>query len=290
MRSSQLPRIRARQITDADSEAVVNLLTSGFEVRSRHYWQRALTKLKEHPTPEGLPKFGYLLESDGEVVGVVLQIFSIVPTAAGTSTRCNISSWYVKPKFRTYASMLISQATKHRNVTYINVSPATHTVNIIEAQGFSRYCDGQFVSVPAMSSNCASGRTRIVEVDPHSTQFESSEHELLAMHKTHGCWSLWCETPIGAYPFSFMPRLLKNMVPCLQLIYCRDIREFVRCARPIGRYLLARGRPFAVIDANGPIQGLVGKYFAGTAPKYFKGPAQPQFGDLVYTEAVMFGR
>jgi hypothetical protein len=53
--------------------------------------------------------------------------------------------------------------------------------------------------------------------------------------------------------------------------------------------LTARGRPLVIIDSNGPIPGLVGKYFSNKAPKYFKGPDRPRFGDLAYTEAVMFG-
>jgi len=96
-------------------------------------------------------------------------------------------------------------------------------------------------------------------------------------------------TPEHAHPFVFMPRLAKGIVPCAQLIYCRDISDFVRLARPIGRYLAAHGRPMVIIDSNGPIPGLVGKYIDGKAPKYFKGPDRPKLGDLTYTEAVLFG-
>ena len=60
-------------------------------------------------------------------------------------------------------------------------------------------------------------------------------------------------------------------------------------AGPIGRYLAVRGRPLVIIDSNGPIPGLIGKYVDGKAPKYFKGPDRPHFGDLAYTEAVLFG-
>jgi hypothetical protein len=45
----------------------------------------------------------------------------------------------------------------------------------------------------------------------------------------------------------------------------------------------------AIIDSNGPIPGLIGKYFGNQAPKYFKGPDRPSCGDLAYTEAAMFG-
>jgi len=290
MPSLRLPEIRARQITDADIETVIDLLTRGFEVRSRCHWQRALTKLKSHPTPGGFPKFGHLLESDGTPVGVILQIFSATPTADGWHTRCNLSSWYVEPKFRIYASMLVSQATKYENVTYVNVSPAMHTWPLVEAQGFSRYSNGQFVSVPALSMSCADSDAQVTGVDaPVDVHVDSFELDLLTIHRAHGCLSLWCKTSTGTHPFAFLPCLAKGVMPCMQLIYCRDIQDFVRFARPIGRYLTARGRPLVIIDANGPIPGLVGKYFSNKAPKYFKGPERPRFGDLAYTEAVMFG-
>ena len=289
MPSSRLPEIRARQITEADVETVVNLLTRGFKVRSRHYWQRALTKLRTHPTPAGFPKFGHLLESDGTTVGGILQIFSAIPTATGWRMRCNLSSWYVEPKFRSYASMLVSQAIKYQNVTYMNISPATHTRPIVEAQGFSRYSDGQFVSVPALNTSCVDSDAQVTSIDaPLDVHFYSFELDLLAKHKAHGCLSLWCKTSTGAHPFAFLPRVAKGVISCAQLIYCRDIQDFIQFACPIGRYLTARGRPLVIIDSSGPIPGLVGKYFSNKVPKYFKGPDRPGFGDLAYTEAVMF--
>ena len=66
------------------------------------------------------------------------------------TTRCNLSSWYVDPAFRAYATLLVSHALSHRDVTYLNVSAAPHTWPIIEAQGFARYCDGIFVAVPLL--------------------------------------------------------------------------------------------------------------------------------------------
>jgi hypothetical protein len=50
-----------------------------------------------------------------------------------------------------------------------------------------------------------------------------------------------------------------------------------------------RGRPFVVIDANGPIAGLTGRYFADTMPKFYRGPVRPRLGDLAYTETALFG-
>jgi hypothetical protein len=290
MRSLPTPKVRSRQINDADIVGVVDLLTRGFQLRTRDYWRRALEKLSSHQTPADVPKFGYLLESGGDLVGVILLIFSSIPGEASSKMRCNVSSWYVEPAFRSHASLLITQAIKNKSITYVNVSPAMHTRPIVEAQGFSRYSNGQFVAVPALSMNGLSGAVKVIGVETRpDVHFESSELDLLLAHREHGCTSLWAVTSERAYPFVFMPRVAKGCIPCAQLIYCRDIGDFVRLARPIGRYLAARCRPLVIVDSNGPIPGLVGRYIDGKAPKYFKGPDRPHFGDLAYTEAVLFG-
>ena len=50
-----------------------------------------------------------------------------------------------------------------------------------------------------------------------------------------------------------------------------------------------RGMPLVVIDANGPIPQLIGKFFCNRDPKYFKGPDCPRPGDIAYTEAALWG-
>jgi len=83
--------------------------------------------------------------------------------------------------------------------------------------------------------------------------------------------------------------MIRGFVPSAQLIYSRSIDDFVKFKGPIGRFLALRGRPFILIDSNGPIRGLAGMYLDEVAPKYFKGPERPRLGDLAYTEAAMFG-
>ena len=90
-------------------------------------------------------------------------------------------------------------------------------------------------------------------------------------------------------PFVFVPRIIKGFIPCAQLAYCRKITDLVDVAGSVGRHLLRHGRPFALIDSNGPIAGIPGKYFADVAPKYYKGKIAPALGDLTETEATIFG-
>jgi len=203
--------------------------------------------------------------------------------------RCNLSSWYVEPAFRAYATLLVAQALRHKDVTYLNVSAAPHTWPIIEAQGFSRYCDGVFIAMPMLNlSSGAAVKIFDARREP-AVDFDPADREVLLEHAEHGCISLWCATAVRAYPFVFRRRLVRNFLPCAQMIYCSDVADFVRFAGPIGRYLALRGRFFAIIDANGPIPGLVGMYRRGSMPKYFKGPQRPRLGDLAYTEYAILG-
>jgi hypothetical protein len=283
-----LPRVRFRQITDSDVNDVVELLTRGFAPRRRRsFWRKALARLAAHETPPGAPRYGYLLDDGSRPVGVILMVSSI--TGDGGRMRTNVSSWYVEPAFRSYASMLISQAIRHKHVTYVNLTSVPHTRPILRAQGYTCYASGVFVAALPLHLMARAAGARIVPADATPRAFFSSyERQVLRDHAGYGCFGLWCETEEGAHPFVFSLRSLKG-VPAAQLIYCRDVQDCTRFIGPLARYLTLRGRPVLVIDANGPIPGLAGKYFDGIMPRYFRGPQRPRLGDLAYSEIAMFG-
>jgi hypothetical protein len=283
-------RIRSRQIGEADIDAVADLLLKGFgKRRTREFWLAVLDRLTRYPTPAGLPKYGYGLESDGALVGVVLLISTVIENANAWTMRCNVSSWYVEPEFRSYAPLLAAQASKHQNVTHLNISPMPHTRPIVEALGYELYSRGIFIAAPLLQAFGANG-VRIVNADaPPEALHETFEQKLLADHAAYGCISFWCVDAERAYPFVFRPRLLKGVIPYAQLVYCRAVDDLVRFARPIGWALARHRQPLVMIDANGPIRGLVGKYLHDVKPKYCKGPDRPRLGDLAYTETALFG-
>jgi hypothetical protein len=282
--------IRSRTIEPSDCDGIAQLLRKGFGPRRNfEFWRQVLDGLGSLSTPVGLPKYGYLLESGGRPVGAILLIFSVPRTGRDPDAiRCNVSSWYVKPEFRGYASFLAAQALRHRLVTYLNISPAPKTQPTVEAQGYSRYSNGVFIALPVLQRR-AIGTQLITAGQEPGAPYEAFERDLLIRHAAFGCFSFWCVTNERAYPFVFRPRIAKAVVPCAQLIYCSDVADVARFAGPIGRYLFARRWPFIVIDANGALPGLVGRYFDGIQPKYFKGRERPRLGDLAYTEAAMFG-
>jgi hypothetical protein len=287
-------KIRCREISAADLDAVADLLTRGFAGRSREYWVQGLRRQAAREVPDGYPRFGYMLHNDGLPVGVLLLLYTSRIDGGVPAILCNLSSWYVEPAFRNYAPMLTKIAQRHKEVTYFNISPATWTWPIIEAQGFSTYCSGLFFSIPALSRVAPGMSVETVSPDAGSIEgLADAEVELLKRHARYGCLSLVCRTP-GEKPVPFI--LLQMRIrhgqfapPAMQLIYCRDIAEYVQCAGAIGRALLWRGKFGVMLDANGPVSGVTGIYSGARGRKYFKGPNRPRLADLTDTELVLYG-
>src|SRR5215472_10534410 len=70
--------VRGRQIADTDISSLAELLGRGFPGKSREYWHQVFDRLAKHSTPVGRPKYGYLIESEGVAVGVILLISSMI--------------------------------------------------------------------------------------------------------------------------------------------------------------------------------------------------------------------
>jgi hypothetical protein len=283
--------LRSREIMDGDVEMLAKFLGRGLGYPSEYYLQ-ILNRLAEHPTPAGFTRYGYVLEDEKRIVGAILFIFSKIWSDDVPTVRCHVTSWYVEPEFSIYAALFFSKALRCNNVTYINISARPATLPIIKAQGFLQYSKGQFIAFPVLNflSLTKDSHVEIVagDKDPNAF-FEPDEWDLLKAHARYGCICVWCRTPERAYPFVFHQRLFKGFLLGVQLVFCHDIQNFIRFALPLGLFLAARGRLAVSIDANGPISGLIGKYFDGVEPRYYKGP-KPRLGDLSYTQAVMCTR
>ena len=229
-----------------------------------------------------------MLEHQGIPVATTVLIHRRVRVGGASIIRCNLSSWYAEPEFRGYGPLLIARALNRRDVTYFNISAAPETRPIIESQRFKRYSQGQFLTI---------GRSRLFGAvdadvagpDTAARYFaDPGDRDLLQDHAGYGCISFCCVSRNVAYPFVFEVRRLKGLVKYAQLIYCRDLKDYVVFARPISAHLASQGCGIALIDTNGPL-AIPGVYLEGRAPKYFRGPARPRLGDLAYTEAVIFG-
>lgn len=278
-------------MSEADIEAAATLLSVGFPQRSRWEWLAGLQRQRTRPVPESFPRFGLLLESKDRLVGILLTLFSEVEDAGRRSVRCHFSSWYVDPAFKAYSTFLIGPLLRDRSVTFVNLSPAPHTRDIIEAQGFQRFSTGWALTLPWIHLGREPVRVRGFGSGTATAAFTVRERLLLEQHHSFGCLCLLVEAKDGWHPFVFTPRRwLGRLVATSYLVYCRDLADYARFAGPLGRTLLRHGIPTVVIDSDDALRRVAGRAISRTQDKYFRGPNKPRAGDNSFSELAIFCR
>ncbi len=276
--------LRRRLITDTDIAAITDLLAAGFPRRSRRSWQLGLARLARREVPPGLPRYGVMLLAHERAVGVLLTICAEVGAAGQRVRRCNLSSWHTEPAFAPYAPLLLGAALRLPDTTFVNISPAPHTEAIIEAQGFRAFCRGSLLSVPVLARRTAARRATDLRIGA-----DLPEQELVDAHIALGCPCLAVREGDDLLPFVFSaPRRLRGVLPASQLLFCRDLDGYARCAGALGRALLRRGILGVLVDTAEPIPNLPGRRINATQGRYWRGPNPPRPGDLAFTELALF--
>jgi len=276
----QSQRVRCRQIAAGDLGALARFLAHGFPRTGHDSWSDGFARMAALPAIEGMPRFGYVLESDSSIVGALLLIAS----RRGPRIIANLCGWYIEPGWRAHSSLLVAMATRQKHVTYLNTSPGPHTWRVLQAQGFRPFNFGRSAAFPALRLSSLLGRGGPVsEIVPG----DLPERALLLAHGALGCISLVCDQDGLVSPFVFKPRRLERpRVAVMEMIYCRGTDDFVRCSAALGRHVLKRGALGVILD--GDIAGLPSHYAAGKEPRYFKGPEAPSPNDLAFSEKVIF--
>jgi hypothetical protein len=268
-------RVRCRQIAESDLDTLAGLLLQGFPGTSRPFWVGGLARMAALSPIEGIPRFGYVLESECGLVGALLAISS----RRGQQIFSNVSAWYVHPSYRAHSTMLVSTTTKLKHVVYVNVSPADHTLHTLQLLGWKRYNFGHSTVFPLPGF----GRGLVSEDIPA----DLPERALLEDHRLMGCVSVVCKKGVTISPFVFKRRWIGRLkLPVMELIWCRATSDFERCAPSLWRHFLKQRALGFILD--GKVKGMLSRYVDGKEPRLYKGPHAPMLNDLAYTEKTVF--
>jgi hypothetical protein len=274
-----------REITDDDLEAVRELLVEGFPQRSDEYWTTGLANLASLQPVEGFPRYGYVVDADDAVQGLLLTITSDRDVHGA---RTNLSSWYVREGYRQFATSLFQRALKLENTTFLNPSPSDHVVPILRAFGFEPYTTGMVVLDvrTAMRGRSSRGGVQRLGIDGLADLSES-EGQIAEDHLRMGCGVLRLETDVRAGLLIHRRKWIKRSLPCSQVILA-DPDLVTELAGPVIRALASRGSLLALCDVDQAAEPTIGRVFP-RGIRYFKGADAPPVGDISYSELAVFG-
>jgi hypothetical protein len=278
-------KVLLREIEDTDVSELCALLAEGFPRRKFDYWQTALDTLACRPALEGYPRYGYCLEVDGRLEGVLLLLTARIDGVI----RSNLSSWYMRSRYRVFASLMHQCAVRVKGPVYLNLSPAAHTLRNVEAFGFKPYTDGTLI-VDAISA-VKGGDSIVRPFAPEAASKLDAETRCTAeVHLGYGCEALLLEDRDGPMLALYRVKWLKHVVPAARFV-AGDPARLVMSSGRLMRVLLQHGIPLALIDAPlnyAPPRGI--RLLANRERRYAAGTeAPPAAGDLRETEIALFG-
>jgi hypothetical protein len=278
--------VQIREIENSDLETVLDLLAEGFPRRSRAYWRFGLDHLRRRPKIGKFPRYGYLLDAHGPQ-GLILLITSEGP---GLESRSNLSSWYVRPSHRTFATLLFTHALRGTKGTFLNLSPSLATLPTILEFGFKPYTAGQILLNPFCSLRTGKRTSRIKDFSQNcAVMLSDFERELAATHITYGCSALIAKSDDQARLLLYRVRHLKDIVPYAQMLYGNP-RFLCEISQALSAAFLVRGLPLVIFDAaDGDFPPPFGQFFPNRGVRYCTGSTPPEAGDLIETELAIFG-
>jgi len=274
--------MRIREIDAADLPEVISLLREGFPRRSRAHWENAFQHLQRRPQVSGFPRFGYAIEAGG-LQGVMLLLTSEL----GNGIRSNLSSWYVRPAYRSYASFLFRRTLKQPDTVFLDISPSEEALPITEVFGFRAYTGGAVLFTPDLALRRGGGRVRGLRRQTLESLPTALASAIVA-HLDYGCAALELEDATGTEIALYRIKSLKRLVPCAQFVHGSTPR-LGALAGPLMRMLLRRGIPLALVDAAPALDPVAGWLMPKRDIRYARGEPVPATGDLLETELAIFG-
>ena len=118
-----------------DIQSALNLLEEGF-METKEHWSLAFSRRLNKKE-----NYGFLLKTNNETVGVLLTFMKNFNTNGDDLNQVNFSSWYVKEKYRRFATYLVLKVIEENTVksVFTNFSANKDVVSIFLKLGFELF-------------------------------------------------------------------------------------------------------------------------------------------------------
>lgn len=241
-----------RPIHNDERTILVDLLCEGFK-KPRSFWSDGLERIVRlgGNAVAGVP-LGYVLSDNGQPVGVVLTPASVRLTPAGAqATVVNLSSWYVAPRHRWRAPVMLQSILRAHDAMFTDLTATPEVRKINEALGFETVNRGLIVTPLPAVALARSGGATVRELDARAAlELPADIGPFLLRHKDIGCLPAVIETPNRLLPLLFRSTWRKGL-PMAHLLYCESNSALAEYLPAVARFLVARGMVIMVGDDRG---------------------------------------
>ena len=227
MHDMQLVEIRSEEQKLQTAE----LLKEGFP-HVRFDWSVAFK------APPGRNGHGLLMIADGRPQGGVL-FFEKTQAIGGRERRVvNVSSWYIRPKYRRFAVRMMRAATADPDAVYTACSPIRSVQAICRRVGFRYLTHGSIVSVPLLNGFAAEPGVKVEAYDP--ALVEPAHRQWISDHASERFFAISIRRGERVVPVLWIRGLRIKELPAVRLIFTSDY-DVLRAALPaVHRHMLLR--------------------------------------------------
>ncbi|ARP99711.1 hypothetical protein [Pseudorhodoplanes sinuspersici] len=262
------------------------VLARGFPAAPRSFWESGLARLKRYGATDSTKRTGYLLQAEGNDVGVILAIPSAREQDGQRYPVVNLSSWYIDERHRWRGPRMLQQVVSCETTLYTDLTPTEPVRAMIGRFGFRNWTEGTLIFMLPFQALKPARKANVVPWHKlPSDAFAPAIRRMLDDHAALGCTpaGLWDGERLHPLIFS---RTQRRGVPIARLIYAES-RSLVKTHMgAIARFLLREKFLLMAMNANAQ-ERVAGSFFTGwPAPAFFKGKTAPPECDLAYSEFV----
>lgn len=277
-------------LSESNWTLAVDLLVEGFPERDRAFWEGGLANLRRYGgnTAAGAP-LGFLFFEKQAVAGVLLTPAYLRRRADGSAQKIvNLSSWYVRPKQRWRAGLMLKTIIADPDVVYTDLTPTEKIQQMLPALGFAPINAGiELIFLPAAALTGGwAGAAR--PADPATWGFATApDWATIDAHRALGCVPLCLDGPSGTCRIVYQKGHYSGATAA-SLVYVESHAKLRPALGALARHLLARGIMLLRLPAQNARVGL-GSVFRPRNIWFAKGDTFADRTDVLGSELTLFG-
>ena len=275
-----------RPIDFQSLDEALPVLVRGFPAAPRVFWESSLARLKQYGATDPRARTGYLLQADGNDVGVILAIPSTREIGGQSCPVVNLSSWYIDERHRWRGPRMLQQVVSSATTLYTDLTPTKPVRAMIGRFGFRNWTEGTLIFMLPLVALKAAKNAHVFPLHKlPSDTFTSSIRRMLDDHAALGCIAAGLWDGDSLHPLIFS-RTKRAGVPIARLIYAQSRALVIAHLGAIARFLLREKLLLMAMNADAQDR-VAGSFFTDwPAPAFLKGKVTPPQCDLAYCEYV----